>query len=202
MKIKVCGLTTVDQMLSCDDMHIDYIGINFYKTSKRYFYNEENKSLADVKLHYTKKVGVFVNEALEEVKLLTNKHALDYVQLHGEEDVDYCEVLSRYVKIIKVIPSNQVQNFNYHLYKNYCSYFLFDTYTKYYGGSGEQFDWQNIISMNVPLPFFIAGGISFNDAEKLKAIPNLFGVDINSCFETSPGVKDMALIREFITKLI
>lgn len=201
MKIKVCGLTTVDQMLSCDDMHIDFIGINFYKASKRYFNNEENISLDDIKLSHSKKVGVFVNEALEEVKWLTKKHGLDYVQLHGEEDIDYCVALSEQVKIINVIPSNQIQNFNYHLYKNYCTYFLFDTYTKYYGGSGEKFDWQNIISNEIPLPYFIAGGISIIDADKIKAIPNLFGVDINSAFETSPGLKDIALIKEFITKL-
>lgn len=201
MKIKVCGLMAVDQMFACDDMHVDFIGINFYKASKRYFNNNESILLADVKLSHSKKVGVFVNEALEEVKLLTKKHALDYVQLHGEEDVDYCATLSEHVKLIKVIPSNQIQNFNYQLYKKYCTYFLFDTFTKYYGGSGEQFDWQNIISNEIPLPYFIAGGVSIDDANKIKAVPNLFGVDINSEFESSPGMKDMTMIKEFITKL-
>lgn len=199
MKIKVCGITELDQIMTLDEMQVDFIGINFYQQSKRYY--SSRLLLKDVELFHSKKVGVFVNEAIEEIKRKVDFHNLDYVQLHGDESAEHCFEISKEVKVIKAISSDKIDGFNYDEYKGSCTYFLYDNATNEYGGSGDKFDWTMINDITTPLPYFIAGGISTNDIGILNQLKNVFAIDINSKFETTPGIKDINLIKEFITKL-
>ena len=88
-------------------------------------------------------------------------------------------------------------------YKTVCDYFLFDTASKQYGGSGIQFDWKNLEKANISKPFFLSGGIGLEDVEKVKAFhnPMLFAIDVNSRFETSPGVKDLQQVASFLKQI-
>ena len=88
-------------------------------------------------------------------------------------------------------------------YENEVDYFLFDTKTPQYGGSGEKFDWSILKGYNLTTPFFLSGGIDLGDLESIKAlnIPQLYAVDINSRFEIAPAVKDIKKIKAFKQQL-
>ena len=123
------------------------------------------------------------------------------MQLHGDETPGLAGALREIVAVVKVFRLTGEENIG-ELVKSYqdaCDYYLFDTATKGFGGSGKQFDWGVLKSATINKPFFLSGGIGAADAELLKnfAHPGFFAADVNSRFETAPGVKDMELIKAF-----
>ena len=207
MKLKVCGLTKLDQIDALIEEGIDYLGFIFYPKSPRFVLNDLNlEEIGSIK--HSGKVGVFVNESLTKVIEIAEKANLNYIQLHGEESVDYIKdlrgKLSLEIKIIKVfrvgIPIEFAMNFNAIQRKldDLVDYYLFDTDSKAYGGTGMTFQWQILDQITIKKPYFLSGGISKNhatDFQVLKQQP--LGLDINSKFEISPGNKDVELIKEF-----
>ena len=203
MNIKVCGITEMKQLQQLDGLDIDFAGLIFYKESPRYMGNTLSGSevkRADLDL---KKVGVFVNPEMIEVLDAIDEYGLDVVQLHGDESTEMCDDLSSEVEVIKTFHVRPDQASIDELVAPYdavCDYYLFDTATDYsLGGTGKQFDWTLLTNARIEKPFFLSGGISVDDASKIRAFrhPDFFGVDINSRFEKSPGVKDMALVLQF-----
>jgi len=148
---------------------------------------------------------VFVNSSVEEIILTQIKYKLDYIQLHGNENAEFCkELFLKNIKIIKAFGIDEYFDFSETLeYKPYCSYFLFDTKTESHGGSGKKFDWQILNFNKVGMPFFLSGGIDEEDIEEIKKIKNknFFAIDINSRFEISPALKNIEKIKLFIDKL-
>ena len=208
MKIKVCGITTVKQLEGLQGLNVDYAGLIFYKKSKRYAGELLMNSTDGVKNTGIDKIGVFVNEDKGKVLETIEEYGLAAVQLHGDESVAYCSALMERTKVIKVVRVLKGDNLKDKLgaYENSVDYFLFDTGSSHkeeYGGTGYKFDWNSIIGIDINKPFFLSGGISAADVEKIKEFnhPKLFAVDINSRFETSPGVKDMQLVESFIKTL-
>ncbi len=200
MNIKVCGITGMKQLQQLDGLDIDFAGLIFYKDSPRYLGEKISKKdlkSADFDL---KKVGVFVNPELIDVLDAIDDYGLDAVQLHGEESPQMCEDLGSEVEVIKAFLVKEKSDIDKMVapYDGVCDYYLFDTggLKESFGGTGQQFDWGLLKKARIEKPFFLSGGISVEDAEKVRAFthPDLFGVDINSRFETSPGVKDMKLI--------
>lgn len=205
MKLKVCGLTKTDQIHELISMKVDFLGFIFYKKSPRFVLN--SLSLEDMEsLKHNGKVGVFVNETIENVVEISRKANLNYIQLHGDEDDIYIAELKRQlnpeIKIIKVLRiGSEVKNFKskIHHLKSPADYLLFDTDSKAFGGTGKTFDWQILNEVEIPKPYFLSGGISvenFDEIQNIKHRP--FALDINSKFETQAGMKDLEKIREFI----
>jgi phosphoribosylanthranilate isomerase len=211
MNIKVCGITDMKQLQQLDGLDIDFAGLIFYPESPRYVGNKLDKKeikRADFDL---KKVGVFVNPEMIDVLDAIDDFGLEVVQLHGDESPGICEDLSSEVEVIKAFRITGKENIDELIapYDGVCDYYLFDTggYTSplgggvegNFGGTGQQFDWNILTKAKIEKPFFLSGGISVEDAARVKAFkhPDLFGVDINSKFETAPGVKDMKLILQF-----
>lgn len=203
MNIKVCGITEMKQLQQLDGLDIDFAGLIFYKGSPRYIGNR--LSATDVKKadFDLKKTGVFVNPELIDVLDAIDEYGLEVVQLHGNETPGMCDDLSAEVEVIKVfsIKDNDVDIDELVAdYDAVCDYYLFDKATDYsIGGTGQQFDWNILKEAKIEKPFFLSGGIGVEDAAKLKTFkhPDFFGVDINSRFETEPGVKDMAKLLQF-----
>ena len=203
MNIKVCGITEMKQLQQLDGLDIDFAGLIFVEESPRFIGNKlpgKDIKKADFDL---KKCGVFVNPSLSDVLDAIDEYGLDAVQLHGQETPELCDDLSTEVEVIKTF---HIRNNNEDIdamiadYDAVCDYYLFDKATDYsIGGTGEQFDWEILRKAKIEKPFFISGGITVEDAPRLKAFkhPDIFGVDINSRFETAPGVKDMKLILQF-----
>lgn len=203
MNIKVCGITEMKQLQQLDGLDIDFAGLIFYKDSPRYIGDKIDKAAlkrADLDL---KKVGVFVNPEMIEVLDAIDEYGLDAVQLHGDESAEMCEDISSEVEVIKAFRITEGVDIDKLVapYDAVCDYYLFDTggLKESIGGTGKQFDWNILTKAKIEKPFFLSGGVSLEDAAKLRSFkhPDLFGVDINSRFESVPGVKDMKLVLQF-----
>lgn len=203
MKIKVCGITSVEQLQQLTAMQIEFAGLIFTESSPRYAYTKleaEKEAVRNVRI---KKIGVFVNAEIDTILQMIDDFGLWAVQLHGDEDPAYARELNRHIPVIKAFRVTGEENINETTkpFNNACTYFLFDTYTGdgTYGGSGRSFSWDNLLVANVHKPFFLSGGISPTNAGKVKAFshPSLYAVDINSQFETAPGIKNLDLVQDF-----
>lgn len=214
-QLKVCGLTKPDQIQELISMKVDFLGFIFYEKSPRYVLN--HLSLEEISnFEHRGKAGVFVNEEVDIIVKIAQHADLNFVQLHGDESNDFVaelrQKLSPEVGIIKVIRigSNTAENQNkitqiLDLQPATCNlqpitYYLFDTDSKAFGGTGKQFDWNMLNEFEIPLPYFLSGGISeenIGNIDTLKQQP--FALDINSKFETEPGNKNIDSIKKFKT---
>ena len=200
MIVKVCGLKEMNNINQLNEIDIDLMGFIFYNKSSRFIDFEINNS------HITKKkVGVFVNESLKNIKKKIKNYNLNYVQLHGDETPKFSEKLMNYCKVIKAFRISE--NFDFdstNQYTDCCDLFLFDTFSKNFGGSGKKFDWKRLKDFNKK-KFILSGGIDINSVDEINNIKNendyLLGIDINSRFEISPGLKDIKKVNMFLKKL-
>ncbi|MFN2437867.1 MAG: phosphoribosylanthranilate isomerase [Chitinophagaceae bacterium] len=208
MKIKVCGITRLEQLQQLQELAIDYAGMIFYKGSKRFAGDSFDKQKPEIRNLKIKKVGVFVNEKFETIKKAIDDYDLHAVQLHGDETDEFCLEFMDKVKVIKVfrLAGNETIDELTKPFQNACDYFMFDTSPakpSLYGGTGLQFNWSILEKAKIDKPFFLSGGIGLEDLEKINSFehPCLFAVDVNSRFEISPGVKDMEKVKRFISVL-
>jgi len=202
MQIKVCGMRDKENISGLMTLKPDYIGFIFYGKSKRYVSDFPQIEIPSS----VKKVGVFVNETIDEIIEIIKKYKLEFVQLHGDETPDYCEKLAlQNIKIIKAFSVDE--NFDFSAIKpfeKHVSLFLFDTKGKNYGGNGIKFNWDLLQNYKGKTPFLLSGGITKNDAEEIKKMkhPVFLGIDINSGFEIEPGFKNIIEIKEFKNRLL
>jgi phosphoribosylanthranilate isomerase len=205
MLIKICGMRDSANIQEVAALKPDLMGFIFYTKSKRYV--GENFSLNIVRnlMPEIQTAGVFVNVEIENAINTARKYRFDHLQLHGNESPGYCkEVKEEGFKVIKAFGVHD--NFDWNVIKDYqkaCDYFLFDTSTTNYGGSGQKFNWEILNHYKFQHPFFLSGGISSDDVELIKNIKNpyLAGIDINSKFEIEPGLKDITLLKIFLNNL-
>lgn len=204
-KLKVCGMTRLEEITELIDLSIDYMGFIFYEKSPRFVLNHLNlDQIAEIP-HFGK-VGVFVNETIEKILEISEKTKLNLIQLHGDENEDFIIELKTklpdYIKIIKVIRiGTDFFNLKSQLEKvsnlvSPISYLLFDTDSSAFGGTGKSFDWKILDVLDIPLPYFLSGGISLENVDEIENIGNKpFALDVNSKFETEPGVKNLEKIK-------
>lgn len=199
MKIKVCGLRNEKQVNELDNLQsIDFLGFIFYEKSKRYIGN------VSPKVNIKEKVGVFVNSTIDLIEQICIENNIKTIQLHGDESPEMCAHFSKSYTVIKAIGINDVNSIkNLEKYEPYIDYFLFDTKTSEFGGSGQSYDWSILSSYTLTKPFFLSGGINPSSIEKIMEInhPKMIGIDINSGFERSPGDKNISLIKKFIKEI-
>ena len=203
LKLKVCGMRVPENIEGLLEVVPDFIGFIFYPKSSRYVGNME-EHLIDRIPSSIRKVGVFVNETIENVLETVSRYNLDYVQLHGDEDLEYAMRLKEHeLRVIKVFSVSDELPEDLHAYEGIVDYLLFDTRSKNYGGSGKQFDWNILTSKEISVPFFLSGGIGLEDVDQIKSLhlPELAAIDVNSKFEIEPGLKDLERIRELRSKL-
>lgn len=198
MKLKVCGMKYLNNLEAVAKLQPDYLGFIFYDKSPRYF-SGSIPSLPNT----IKKVGVFVNEDVNKVKKMVDKHLLDAVQLHGSESPEYCDQLNT-VQVIKVFSIKDEFNFSVlQPYESVCDYYLFDTKGKLPGGNGYVFNWGVLKDYPSTKPYFLSGGIGTKEIEKIKefekspASKHCFSLDVNSKFEINPGVKNIDELEKF-----
>ena len=196
MKLKVCGMREVKNIKSVLALKPDLMGFIFYPKSKRFV---DALSLRDIDFGTTQKVGVFVNEKLDSLTEKVKKFDLDYVQLHGDESPSYLAAVKYLgVKVIKVfrildqLPIDQILAF-----EQEADYFLYDTLSLEYGGSGKNFQWNILNESPSSKPFWLSGGVSIESLKALGLIhhPGFIGIDVNSKFEDQPGMKNIELLR-------
>ncbi len=197
MKIKVCGITNLNDALMCEKFEADALGFVFYKKSKRYIEPDKAKEIINSLSPFTLKVGVFVNETAEFVNKISEKLKINLAQLHGNEAPEISNKI-----IIPVIKSFRVENnFNFSSLSEYENvYCLLDSFSRNeFGGTGKKFNWQ-IIPDSLKNKIILAGGISENNIEEIYRNINPIAVDISSSLESKPGKKDEEKTKNFFIK--
>jgi len=196
IKLKICGMKVPANIAEVVTLQPDYIGFIFYPGSKRFIGDLDPMFIKNIPATI-KTTGVFVNEELETVKNAIVKYDLKAVQLHGDESAEYCGALKGYAEVIKAFGIDASFDFSMlDMYVPKIDYFLFDTQTPDHGGSGKTFSWQLLGSYKNETPYFLSGGIGIEQLADLENIKDerLYAIDVNSRFELSPGLKDIALL--------
>ena len=202
IRVKVCGLVDPLNVKAISELKPDFMGFIFFPGSPRYVGDEPEMKLFRNIPDSIRRVGVFLNENNQKIFDISIRTDLDIIQLHGNESTESCSQLkSSGLTIIKAF--NLEKDFSFESIIRYvpvCDYFMFDTKDEKPGGSGKKFNWEKLNEYCIDKPFFLSGGIGPEDAGVIKSISNkgLFAVDLNSRFETSPGIKDVGLIKTFI----
>ena len=195
MLVKVCGMREADNIREAEALGIDLMGLIFWPRSSRYV--KEHPAYLPTTC---KRVGVFVDESIEQVKAIARDYALDFIQLHGQETPEYVRQLSGY-HLIKAFNIAGPEDFRQTVaYEGLVDFLLFDTKGRSVGGNGEKFDWRVLQYYHGRTPFLLSGGIGPEDAERVRNCHHgrLAGIDLNSRFETAPGHKDINRLRTFI----
>ncbi len=216
MKVKVCGLREPDNITAVSALAPAYLGFVFYPSSPRFAGKpslSEWVSANDELLAKQELFGVFVNAEMDYVLNTVHDFRLDWVQLHGDESPGYCRELKllwsvdtlRKASIAKAFSITPDFDFNAtNPYVGSCGLFIFDTGGQgAHGGTGKQWNWDKLKEYTGPVPFLLSGGIGPGDSEAINKLdhPQLRGIDVNSQFETEPGIKDTRQLELFLRKL-
>ncbi len=189
-----------ENILEIANLKPDYLGFIFWEKSSRFFENTIQELPKTVL-----KVGVFVDENLDKIISKVEQFKLDLVQLHGNENVLFCEKLKlNNIKIVKAFSVDT--NFNFEIlneYEQVCDYFLFDTKGKLPGGNGITFNWNLLENYKLNKPFFLSGGIGLEEITKIKEFTKsdiskkCIAIDVNSKFEIKAGLKNEKELSQF-----
>lgn len=177
-------------------LSVDYIGFIFYGKSARFV---SEKPLVDIPSS-VKKVGVFVNETLENIFETAREHQLQVVQLHGQENPAIAQTLrAEGLEIWKAFGIDEHFDWlSVGPYLDVVDYFLFDTKSPQHGGTGQVFDWHKLQEYSFDKPYFLSGGLSLENIAEASAFEDerLVGLDLNSKFEVEPGLKNIESLTQ------
>ena len=199
MIIKVCGMREPENIRAVEALGIDLMGFIFWPPSSRYV-GEKPSYLPE----NCRRVGVFVDAAPEDILAAVRDFRLDVLQLHGHETPEAVAALKERLPAVRLVKSLAVKGpedlEQAAAYEDVCDAFLFDTKGKLPGGNGRQFDWNVLRQYKGRLPFLLSGGIGPGDEARIRAfdVPGCLGIDLNSRFETAPGLKDVDALKTFI----
>ncbi len=213
LKLKICGMKHPENITEVAVLQPDYLGFIFYEKTPRFFDAEIPDFPKEIK-----KTGVFVDADVDFILKKVKKHQLQAVQLHGSESPEFCAELKilfagmETLELIKVFSVKEDFDFSrLNDYEGIVDFFLFDTKGKNKGGNGVTFDWGILKDYSSSTPFFLSGGIGPEEAEEIGKLKEYFrqqgkeellhAIDINSKFETEPGLKDVARLKKFKNKL-
>ncbi len=199
VKVKICGLTNYEDSAAALDLGADIIGFNFYEKSPRFIKPENAVRIIDRLPAFIDTAGVFVNAPLDHIHKTINTCQLNWVQLHGDETVQFCDLLRslnvKTMKAIRVKGQNDIRKAE----EYFTDAILLDAFdTEKYGGTGLTFDW-NIIG-HIRKRIFLAGGI--NPDNVVEAVEHgVYGIDICSGIEESPGKKDHKKMKQLFENI-
>jgi len=205
VRIKICGLTRIEDARLAAGLGAEYLGFIFAKSPRQVAVEAAGTILRTLErerqrgIRPVERVGVFVNASAEDIRATARQASLTMLQLHGDEDPDFC---SRFeLPVIKALPIRDRGIFD--LVRGYHTpYILLEPYLPgKYGGTGVQADWQLAAELVVTFPeksFFLAGGLGPDNVEAAVSAVRPFAVDASSSLESCPGIKDRKKIKAFI----
>jgi len=187
-KVKICGITNYEDAVAAMDMGADLLGFNFYRKSPRYVPAVKAAEIISALPAFIDVVGVFVDSPLEEIRETASQCQLDWIQLHGGENTEFCRWLAydsvKTMKALRIKSADDLRQVDSYL----TDAILLDAYDPTrYGGTGLTFDW-NIIG-HVGRRVFLAGGINPGNAAAAVEL-GVYGIDVCSGVESEPGKKD------------
>ena len=200
VKVKICGITNLEDAKAAVEMGADLLGFNFYPKSPRYLTVEKAIEIIDQIPTFVDTAGIFVNPTAEEIKEITDHGFLNWMQLHGDETPQFCETLKWFhVKTIKAIRVKSAQDIE-SIEQFHTDAILLDAFnSKLYGGTGETFDWDLVGDINTKR-IFLAGGINHENAADAVRL-GVYGIDACSGIESSPGKKDHKKMRQLFENI-
>lgn len=195
-KIKICGITNLEDARAAVDSGADALGFIFYKDSKRYVEPEVVKNIISELPPFITTVGVFVNHSLSEILSIKELTGINVAQLHGDETPEFCNSIPfGSIKVIRV--KNKSDFIQVAHYPDQA--ILFDTYSdEEYGGTGRSFDWAVLKDLPINTNIILSGGLNSENVVEAVKIVGPYAVDTSSGVEAEPGKKDHKKIQEFI----
>lgn len=199
MKVKICGITNIEDAKLCNELGTDAIGFIFYRKSKRYVKPELVKKIISELPPFLMKIGVFVNEDPSVINKIADYVKLNVIQLHGDELPEYLEKIK--YPVIKAFRVNNT--FNFEVLRDYenSSFLLDSLHPKEYGGTGLKFDWAKIPN-DIKNKIILAGGISEENIDEIYNKISPYAIDVSSSVENEPGKKDHAKLKSLFAKII
>jgi len=196
VKVKICGITNIDDALMAVEAGADALGFVLFQGSPRYISPEKAAEVIRLLPPFVQTVGLFVNEELATVNLLADQCSLDIVQLHGEEPPEYCAgIKRRIIKAFRVKDASTLDELS-----NYrVSASLLDAWSPAaHGGTGTIFNWDIAAAVSAVHPIILAGGLTPENVALAVAAVKPYAVDVSSGVESRPGIKDAGLVSRFI----
>lgn len=196
-KVKICGITNLDDALKAVELGADALGFVFYSKSERYIDPKEASDIISKVPPFVTRVGVFVNEDINTVRSIKNQTEIDLLQIHGDETPEYCRRLGeRVIKAFRIKDSEsfkEIANYNTDLV-------LLDAFSDIeYGGTGDIFNWQLLNKAQLKDKYVIlSGGLNNENVSEAIKIVRPYAVDVSSGVEEYPGKKDPGKLEKFI----
>lgn len=198
--VKVCGMRDADNIRAVEALGIDMMGFIFWPPSSR-FVSQRPSYLPT----QCKRVGVFVDAATDDILQRAADYRLDIIQLHGHESPEFISQLASLAPSLSFIKAFNIatpEDFELtRRYEGIADYFLFDAKGKSAGGNGTKFDWALLDSYTGDTPFLLSGGIGPEDNQLVRSSPlspKCIGIDLNSRFESEPGIKEIGKLKAFL----
>lgn len=200
IKIKICGITNLEDALFAAECGADALGFVQYEKSPRYIEKKRAKEIIEKLPPFIKTVGVFVNSDLNGIFKAVSDCGFDLVQLHGDEDLTFCKEVKKKAKLIKAFRiRNRDSIEDISRFSSLVNTFLLDTHVnEKYGGTGTCFDWGIVHEIKKYGDVILAGGLTSENISIVLKDIKPYGVDVSSGVEISPGVKDKKKVKDFI----
>lgn len=200
VRVKICGITRVEDALKAAEHGADAIGMVFYKASPRNVSIEQAIEIANRVPAFVSVVGLFVDAETSFIEEVISKVNIDLLQFHGDETPDECVSYKLpYIKAIRVKPDTNLIQYDQDFYT--AKALLLDAYTEgLAGGTGHVFDW-NLIPKQMTKPVVLAGGLNVSNVAKAISIARPYAVDISGGVEISKGIKDAEKIAAFMQQV-
>jgi phosphoribosylanthranilate isomerase len=197
MRVKICGITSVDDALIAVESGADAIGLVFYEPSSRFVSIDQASAIAKAVGPFVTVVALFVNETKDVIENILKRVPIHVIQFHGDESAEFCEQFSRpYLKALRMHKDIEVGKVISSF--SSASGILLDAYSPGVpGGTGETFDWQRV-PKDSSKPIILAGGLTPENVGRAVVETNIYGVDVSGGVERAPGIKDATKIKTFI----
>jgi phosphoribosylanthranilate isomerase len=203
-RVKICGLTKLEHARYASGAMADYLGYIFYDKSPRYIEPAEASAIISW-IEGPENVGVFVDQLLDDVNEIAVMTGIDYIQLHGEESPEYCQLIEKpIIKSFRIKAGSTQEELEAMIapYEGVAEYFLFDTYDQdAQGGTGKNFNWDILKNWDNETPFFLAGGLSSGNISKAIRTVKPYAIDVSSSLEAEAGIKDLDKMDTFFEEV-
>ncbi len=196
-RVKVCGITRVEDGLAAARVGVDAVGFVFYPGSPRYVASERARDIAAMLPPFVSTVGLFVDADAATVAATLRAIRLDYLQFHGAESPEFCAQFDvPFLKAVRVKPG--VDLLQYAITFSAAKALLLDAFVAgMHGGTGQRFDWQ-LIPLNMPIPVILSGGLAPGNVAAAVRTVRPWAVDVSSGVEAEKGIKDADKIEQFM----